>query len=42
VSGGDLIKQQVSQNSYQRLKVGDTVDVKVSPHNQNLCRAEMA
>jgi hypothetical protein len=41
VDGGIPIKQQVSLETYQRLAVGDTLEVEVSPHDCTLCRAKV-
>ncbi|MBN1920696.1 MAG: hypothetical protein JW892_05590 [Anaerolineae bacterium] len=41
VNDGAPIKQQISLESYQRLNVGDTIEVEVSLDNHNLCRAKV-
>lgn len=41
VNNGAPIKQQVSLESYQRLNVGDSIEVEISRGNHNLCRARV-
>lgn len=41
IADGEPIKQKVSLETWQRLKVDDPIEVKVSPRNRRICQAEL-
>ena len=41
IADGEPIKQKVSLATWQRLKVDDPIEVKISPRNRRICRAEL-
>jgi len=41
IADGEFIKQKISLETWQRLKVDDPIEVKISPRNRRICRAEL-